>query len=135
MKDRAFIDTNILVYLYSTDEPQKKYEANSLFGKCEPFISTQVLQELSNILKKKYKVEWQEINAVIDEISQTVEVFTNNQNTIKSAIIIAEKYNFSFYDSLIISSAIESNCKTVYSEDLQHKQKIENKLQIINPFK
>ena len=134
MKDKAFIDTNILVYLYSADEPQKKYKANSLFGKCEPLVSTQVLQELSNVLKKKYKAEWREINGVIDEISQTVEVFINNQNTIKEAIIIAEKYNFSFYDSLIIASAIESNCKTLYSEDLQHKQKIENKLQIINPF-
>ena len=135
MKDRAFIDTNILVYLYSTDEPQKKYVANSLFENCEPFISTQVLQELSNVLKKKYKVEWQEINAVIDEITKTVEVLTNNQKTFKAAINIAEKYNFSFYDSLIIASTIESNCKTLYSEDLQHKQKIENKLQIINPFK
>jgi hypothetical protein len=51
-----------------------------------------------------------------------------------TACQIAEKYQFSFYDSLIIASALKCDCYTLYSEDLQHGQIIEDKLKIINPF-
>ena len=47
---------------------------------------------------------------------------------------IRDKYNISYYDSLILSSAIDSKCNILYSEDMQHNQKIET-LTIINPFK
>ena len=50
------------------------------------------------------------------------------------AIEIQERYQYSFYDSMIIAAALEGNCKTLYSEDLQHDQKIES-LTIIDPFK
>ena len=46
----------------------------------------------------------------------------------------ARKYNYSFYDSLIIAAAIESGCSILYSEDMQHNQLIEEKLKIVNPF-
>jgi predicted nucleic acid-binding protein len=47
---------------------------------------------------------------------------------------MAERYGFSFYDSLIVSAAFLSDCTTLYSEDLQHGQKIENRMMVINPF-
>ena len=47
---------------------------------------------------------------------------------------IAEKYRYSYYDSVIIAAALESSCTLLYSEDMQHQQIIEGKLQIINPF-
>jgi len=40
----------------------------------------------------------------------------------------------SSYDCLIIASALEANCKYLFSEDMQHGQIIENTLKIINPF-
>jgi predicted nucleic acid-binding protein len=55
--------------------------------------------------------------------------------TVLSAITIAERYRFSFYDSLIIATALKANCTTLYSEDMQDGQLIENKLLIVNPFK
>ena len=47
---------------------------------------------------------------------------------------IRHKYNLSFWDSLIIASALENDCSILYTEDLQHEQMIEGKLKIINPF-
>ena len=73
-------------------------------------------------------------DSVFLECSSNNRVFVNNPETIKKAIEIANKYGFSFYDSLIINAAIESGCKMLYSEDMQHGQVIEKKLTIINPF-
>jgi predicted nucleic acid-binding protein len=134
MKDRVFIDTNILIYLYSTDQEQKQMSAQKLIEKNNCFISTQVLQEFSNTLRNKYKAEWRNIKAAIDEVATSASVFTNHEETIKRAIEVAEKYKYSFYDSLIIAAALETACTILYSEDMQHKQMIYGKLQIINPF-
>ena len=59
---------------------------------------------------------------------------TNTQITIIKACEIAERYRFSFYDSMIITAALESNCEILYSEDMQHNQTIDDTLKIINPF-
>jgi len=55
-------------------------------------------------------------------------------NTVKRAFYIKEKYLYSWWDSLILASALENNCEMVYSEDMQHNQIIENTLKIVNPF-
>ena len=51
------------------------------------------------------------------------------------AFSLRSKYSLSFWDSLIVASALENNCTTLYSEDMQHQQVIDNQLTIINPFK
>lgn len=135
MKDSTFIDTNILVYLYSDDEAGKKLISKNLLNENSSFISTQVLLEFSNTMRKKYKAEWDKISRAIDEITGCVSVFTNHIETIKHAIAIAEKYRYSFYDSLIIAAALEANCKILYSEDMQHNQVIDKQLRIVNPFR
>ncbi|SDN51183.1 PIN domain-containing protein [Desulfonauticus submarinus] len=48
---------------------------------------------------------------------------------------IKEKYKFSYWDSLIVASALENNCSILYTEDMQDGQIIEKKLEIVNPFK
>ena len=54
---------------------------------------------------------------------------------VKKAFSISIKYQFSYWDSLIIASALENDCDILYTEDMQHNQKIEDALTIINPFK
>jgi predicted nucleic acid-binding protein len=68
------------------------------------------------------------------EINKNFIVKINNIDTINSALNIHFKYHFSYYDSLIIASALQNECSILYSEDLNHNQKIENVLTIINPF-
>ncbi len=135
MNDNCFIDTNILVYCYTGDEPVKRQKALSIANNPDMFISTQVLTELSNTLKRKFKVDWQTVENVISEVSSDFNVYVNKPNTVERACRIADKYQYSFYDSLIITAALSSNCKTLYSEDMQDGQTIENSLTIVNPLK
>lgn len=134
MSDKCFIDTNILIYCYTNDEPVKHQKAIDICGQAETFISTQVLTELSNTLKKKFELAWADIECVLSEVSSNFNVFINKPVTIEKACSIANKYQYSFYDSLIISAALSCNCKKLFSEDLQNNQIIENKLTILNPF-
>jgi predicted nucleic acid-binding protein len=69
---------------------------------------------------------------VISELAQ--EIFIVNQNTIHSALKIHKSYQYSYYDSLIIASALERDCNYLFSEDMNGGQIIDNKLKTINPF-
>ncbi len=59
MSDRFFVDTNILVYCYTEDETAKKQKALGIVNHPDAFISAQVLTELANTLKRKFKLDWQ----------------------------------------------------------------------------
>lgn len=135
MSANCFIDTNVLVYCYTDDEPEKQHKALDIANSPDTYISTQVLTELSNTFKKKFNLSWKEIESVLSEISSGFSVYINKPATIERACRIASKYQYSFYDSLIIAAALSSDCRTLYSEDLQDGQKIEKKLTIVNPFK
>jgi predicted nucleic acid-binding protein len=86
-------------------------------------------------LKKKFKLDWQVVGNVISEVSTEFNVYINKPTTIERACKIAYKYQYSFYDSLIIAASLFCNCKILYSEDMQDGQEIENTLTIVNPFK
>ena len=133
MSVNAFLDTNILVYAYSDTEVEKQIVARRVAENLT-FISTQVLQEFSNTLNRKFKKTWPEITIAIQDVSKNKKVHVNVESTILQAIKIAGLYKFSFYDSLIISAAPECNCSKLYSEDMSHGQIIEKRLTIINPF-
>ena len=134
MNDNIFLDTNILIYTYSSTEPAKQSIARNLATNRRIIISTQVLQELANILNKKFKVGWPQINLALSECSNNFQVFNNNEFVISEACRIAEKYKYSFYDSLIISAAFQANCTILYSEDMTHNHLLDGKLRILNPF-
>jgi predicted nucleic acid-binding protein len=134
MNDKIFVDTNVLIYLYSNDDEIKKDKAFSAITKSEILISTQVLIEFTNIGLRKLKLSPDAINGLIDELESYFEIYLNTAHTIKKAIRIVDVYKYSWFDSLIIAAALESDCAILLSEDMQHKQLIENKLTIINPF-
>lgn len=134
MSANIFLDTNILVYSYSSNELEKRTIARNLILNNVSFISTQVLQELSNTITKKLAFSFFDAIKVIEEMTKNNNVHINTQITIIKACEIAERYQFSFYDSIIVAAALESNCKILYSEDMQHNQIINNTLTIINPF-
>ena len=135
MNDKlAFFDTNILVYAFSDTEIDKQQISRNILSTNESVISTQVLQELANILIRKFKIDYPVIIETIKEcIQNSYKIHLNDENTILKACQLGKRYQFSFYDSLIIAAALKSKCKILYSEDLQHQQTIES-LKIINPF-
>jgi predicted nucleic acid-binding protein len=136
MKDKVFIDTNILIYAHSQDDNYKQQLATHLMNDNIDYIilSNQVINELINILIKKYKLSITTIKSIVLEIIRVTDVCYFNTQTQLKALEIQEKYKLQFYDSLIIATALENNCTILYSEDMHHNQIIENKLKIINPF-
>lgn len=134
MNGNVFIDTNLLVYSYSYAEPEKQKIAQELISENTSFISTQVLQELANTLTKKFKFNSADAIRAINESKNNNILHINTENTIVEACKIAERYGFSFYDSLIISAALKCECAILYSEDMNNNQVIEKKLKIVNPF-
>ena len=134
MKDRVFLDSNILIYSYSNSEPEKQSVARKLILENNSFVSTQVLQELTNIITKKFKFKYSDAQATIHECCQNNNLHINTGQSILKACELAERYGWSFYDSLIVASALECECVVLYTEDLQNSQTVEGKLKIINPF-
>lgn len=134
MPDKVFIDTNVLIYGYSEDEPNKRQRAIDCVRSGEAWISTQVLNETINVLKRKFSLSYSQIRDAVQELSEGFPIVLVSVNTIEMALNLAERYQYSYFDSLILASALEAGCQILYSEDLQDGQRIENQLMIINPF-
>lgn len=135
MNDNVFLDTNIIVLSYSFVEIEKQQIARKLIADSNSYISTQVLQELANILTRKFSFSYSEALLALEESRNNNILHTNTESTIVQACEIAERYRFSFYDSLIIAAALECECTILYSEDMSHGQLIEEQLRISNPFR
>ena len=133
MSGKAFFDTNILVYVVGQkDERTDTAEALLAGG---GIISVQVLNELANVSRKKLRMSWEEI----DEALAAVRVLCPSPlpltiDTHDAGRRIAATYGYSMFDGLIAASALEAECDTLYSEDLQNGQVIEGCLTIRNPF-
>lgn len=137
MLGKVFLDTNVLIYCYSVDEVSKQDIALRLIDKNSEnsLISTQVINELSNILFKKFKLPSIQIESTILEIDNYIHITSFTLTTQIKALKVKEKYKFQYYDALIIATALENKCSILYSEDMQNGLVIENVLTIINPFK
>lgn len=134
MNGRVFLDTNILIYAHTDIDLVKLRIAQQLIRASNSVVSTQVLQETANTLHRKFKCSWDEIQQVLEEESINNSIHTAGYNTITQACSIAQRYGYAFYDCMILSAALESGCHTLYSEDLQNNQQIENRVTILNPF-
>jgi predicted nucleic acid-binding protein len=87
------------------------------------------------VLLRKYKIDNDCVEKHLRKLLNIVELHLLDDNNTFDALSLLKQYNLSFYDALIISAAIDANCNTLFSEDMQDGLKIENQLTIINPFK
>lgn len=133
-KEKIFLDTNLLIYAHTNVDIPKQRKIHLIITNEQTVISTQVLKEAANVLHKKFKLGWQDIKIVLQELQENNTLHVNSPNTIERAIQLADRYRFSFYDSLILASALEAGCSFLYSEDMQNGQTIEEVLIIKNPF-
>ena len=128
----AFFDTNVLLYLFSADltKADRTEELVAKGGR----IGVQVLNELASVARRKLDFSWRE---VIDITTYIRTVCPTTPLTLEAhvrALQIAERYGFSVYDAMIIASAILSGCTTLFTEDMQDGQVIDQQLAIRNPF-
>ncbi len=132
MSAKPFLDTNIVVYAFTSNDARSD-RADALL-RAGGAISVQVLSEFVNVLRRKQRRDWNEIDDALGVLKAlldppqplTVEVH-------EAGIGIARHYGFSVYDSLIVAAALRAGCSTLYSEDFQHGQTIK-RLTIRNPF-
>ena len=143
MKDKTFIDTNIWIYsLVESSREIDRYKREVSLKLLENLVkenficmSIQAVNECHWNFARKFKLEDKiAIKTIEDNILQIVEVYGMNLSTYELSHIIRQKYKVSFWDSLIIASALENGCNILYTEDMQHGQIIEDNLKIINPF-
>jgi len=137
MKGKVFLDTNILIYLFSQTEIEKQLKCEQIIVELkksnETIVwSTQVIQEFSINLINKMGHGSDVVKKAIRHFSE-FELVINDLSNIEEALDIMRVNLLSFWDSLIVSSASQASCKYLLSEDLTHRQKI-NEVEIINPF-
>jgi predicted nucleic acid-binding protein len=138
MKDKIFLDTNIIVYAHDRSSGDKHADAREimdyLWENRKGVISVQVLQEFFVCVTKKISKPLPIKNArdILDYLS-TWDVVANDKHITLKAIDIQERYQFSFWDSLIIQAAIQGQARIVLSEDLPGGQVVKD-LKILNPF-
>jgi len=134
MRDKLFVDTNLWVYLYS-DRPKGETVKGILDKQFTVVtVSTQVIGELFNVLAKKGFKTKEEARDIISDLTKNFGVSEINKSSVFKAIEVSIRYGYSYWDSLIIASALEADCSTLYTEDLQHGQVVEDRLKILNPF-
>jgi predicted nucleic acid-binding protein len=135
MNGKVFLDTNVVIYLYSSDEPEKKKLCEEIIKNIPDVnISTQVLNEFANTMKRKFNISYGEISNSIAELANNFIVSDVSTSTILSALRLADSLKYSYFDSLVLASSIECGCDILYTEDLHHGQIINESLKIVNPF-
>ncbi len=127
----VFFDTNVLLYLVSGD-PAKANRAEQIVAQ-GGVISVQVLNEFAAAAAGKKGVQFAKIRETLSAFRALFAVVALDVETHELGLDIAERYRVSIYDSMIVAAALRAGCTTLYTEDLQHRQTIEQ-LTIRNPF-
>jgi len=137
MKPDCFLDTNILVYAFEPDEPDKQAKARRLVSPdVLSVISWQVAQEFIHVARHKFRkpLDHEYLRDLVDLLLEPKCTVRPTPDLWRKALAIQADTQYRFYDSLIVAAAIESGAPVLYSEDLQHGRVIGNHLRIINPF-
>lgn len=133
MSAEAFVDTNVLLYLLSKDVAKADRAEQIL--RSVPHISVQILNEIANVLRRKFGLSWPETQQflagvrAICPLPQPVTIDTHER-----ALLISERYGLSVYDAMVVAAALHAGCTTLYSEDMQSGLRIDETLVIVNPF-
>lgn len=143
LMSRKFVDSNIWLYRLLSDPTLDPLENQSKrliaidltqSNHSDLVVSTQVIAETCAVLKRKTRISDQDIFILVEEFSNQCEIVDLTIADMKEACKLRERYSFSYWDSLIVATAIKSSSKILYSEDMQHGLVINGMLEIVNPF-
>ena len=132
MSGKAFFDTTILIYSVSEGDERSEI-AESLLA-AGGNISVQVLNEFTAVARRKLKMSWEEIGETLQAVRALCETPAPITVAIHDAALqISQRYGYQIYDALILAAALDAGCDVLYSEDMQHQQRI-GTIEIQNPF-
>lgn len=129
----VFVDSNIWLYAFMSAESEKTKKAEEIINNSNIILSTQIVNEICVNLIKKAGYSEPEIQQAIKNIYRCYQVVPIDEETIIEASIIRSIHQLSYWDSLVVVSAITSKCTILYSEDMQHNQIVQG-VKIVNPF-
>jgi len=137
MSAEAFLDTNIIIYLLDDTDAAKRRRSEALIEHAlehgSGCISYQVVQESLYVTTRKLSFNTEDANRLLNRVLLPLWKVNPSGTLYRRGLDLQARYQFSSYDSLIIAAALDAGCKTLYSEDLQHGQRIDG-LTIQNPF-
>lgn len=139
MKDKFFLDTNLIVYTFDENAHEKRATAQALLSQAlhtqQGCISSQVIQEFMNVARNKFSPPLNALDCqlYLNQVLEPICEVYSNIGLYQKALEINHRWQYHFYDALIISAALKAECHILYSEDLHDDQQIES-LRIINPF-
>ena len=132
MRAKAFIDTNIVLYLLSAD--QRKADIAEELIQHGPTISVQVLNEIVSVATRKLHMSMDEVTEFCHVLRRLCHVEPITVDHHDLALSLMRRYALSMYDAQIVASALVADCKRLYTEDMQHGQHILRQLRIVNPM-
>ena len=139
MSAEAFLDTNVFIYQLEASDERKAAIADRLIGEAvetgSGCISFQVAQECLNTVLRKAEIPLDIAGArrYFDAVLEPLLRVTATSALYHRALDINARYAFHFYDALIVAAALDAGCRRLYTEDLQHGQRVES-LTVTNPF-
>jgi predicted nucleic acid-binding protein len=128
-----FFDTSVLIYIASSDTG--KADRAEMCVASGGVISVQVLNEITNVARRKMRMSWPETHALLNSLRGLLIVHPVTVDVHETGLGLAERYGFSTYDAMITASALHAGSPTLWSEDLQHGMKLKEGLRILNPFR
>lgn len=129
----CFLDTNVLIYAFTTD--QRSVAAQALLAK-GGVIGVQCLNEFANVARRKLGMDWPELHEALDAIRTLCRtILPLDVDTHAEGLRLAERHGFSIFDALITATALRAGCGVLFSEDLQHGLVIDGRLRIVDPFR
>jgi predicted nucleic acid-binding protein len=137
--NRCFVDSNVWIYAATQSEdvpPDPRHaRARTLLAEIDPYLSVQVINEVSVNLIRKFQFSEGHIHALVRSFYEKYTVCPMNEDVLLGASALRASYSLSFWDSMIVSTALQYQCQTLYTEDMRDKLVINNTLTIVNPFR
>lgn len=129
----SFFDTNVLLYIASADG--LKADRTEKLVDHGGAISVQVLNELTNVARRKMRMQWPDIHAFLSLLRGLLTIHPVTIETHETGLALAERYDLSTWDAMIAAAAIHADCHTLWSEDMQDGMVLDSRLRIVNPFR
>ena len=140
MPGRYFLDTNIFVYSFDASAPEKSRRSTELIREAVAtrlgIVSYQVVQEFFNVAFRRFAEPMSQSDAeqYLGTVFRPLMAVQSSVMLYQEALALCQRYRFGWFDSLIVAAAQTGECEILYSEDMQHGQKLGN-LRVENPFR
>jgi predicted nucleic acid-binding protein len=140
MNDRFFLDTNIFVYSFDENAPQKSVRASELIRQAvrsrNGIVSYQVVQEFFHVALRRFAhpMTAAEAEQYLTTTFRPLMAVNSSAALYAEALRLNAHHSLSWYDSVVVAAAIEGGAGILYSEDFQHGQEFGN-LRVENPFR